>query len=191
VQWLRDGLGIIKDASETQALAQAADTGQDVVLVPAFTGLGAPYWDAECRGAVFGLTRGTGPAELARAALESVGYQTRDLLEAMQVDWQGAGGEAVWRVDGGSSASDWTMQNLSDVLGAPVDRPVMQETTALGAAWLAGMQAGIYPDADGFAKTWALDRRFTPEMDQATRESGYARWQRAVQATMAFGGEDL
>ncbi len=186
VQWLRDGLGIIKNASETQALAQAADEGQNVVLVPAFTGLGAPYWDAECRGAVFGLTRGTGPAELARAALESVGYQTRDLLEAMQADWQGTGGSPVLRVDGGMSASDWTMQFLSDILGAQVDRPTVLETTALGVAWIAGMKAGIYPQQDEFARSWALERRFQPAMDDAARNAKYAAWKRAVKGAMGY-----
>ena len=184
VQWLRDGLKIIREAKETQPLAEAADPGQDVILVPAFTGLGAPYWNADCRGAVYGLTRGSGPAELARAALESVGFQTRDLLEAMRADWQGAAG-GVLRVDGGMVASDWTMQFLADIIGAPVDRPVITETTALGAAWLAGMQAGLYPDAEGFARTWALDRQFRPGMDEATRDARYRRWQRAVQATLS------
>jgi glycerol kinase len=185
VQWLRDGMGLIADASESGALARKADASQQVTLVPAFTGLGAPYWKPDCRGAVFGLTRNSGPAEFARAALQSVAFQTRDLLQAMQADWQ-AEADVVLRVDGGMSASNWTMQSLSDILGAPVDRPVMQETTALGAAWLAGMQAGVYPDGDGFAKMWALDRRFTPEMAEADREAAYARWQRAVQATMMF-----
>ncbi|MEO1468852.1 MAG: glycerol kinase GlpK, partial [Pseudomonadota bacterium] len=131
VQWLRDGLRIIRAAPETQGLAEAADPHQQVYLVPAFVGLGAPYWDADCRGAIYGLTRGTGPEELARAALESVGYQTRDLLEAMHGDWQGAR-DVVLRVDGGMTASDYTMQFLADILGAPVDRPRVAETTALG-----------------------------------------------------------
>ena len=184
VQWLRDGLKIIRHASETQGLAEAADPTQDVVLVPAFTGLGAPYWRPECRGAVYGLTRNSGPAEFARAALESVGYQTRDLLEAMRADWT-AEAEGVLRVDGGMVASDWAMQFLSDILGAPVDRPIVTETTALGAAWLAGMRAGIYPGQDGFAESWALERRFDPGMDEETRATKYARWQRAVQATIS------
>jgi glycerol kinase len=184
VQWLRDGLKIIREAKETQPLAEAADPGQQVVLVPAFTGLGAPYWNAECRGAIYGLTRNSGPAELARAALESVGYQTRDLLEAMRADWS-TSAQGVLRVDGGMTASDWAMQFLADILGAPVDRPRVTETTALGAAWLAGMQAGLYPDADGFARTWALERRFEPGMDAPTRDRSYARWTRAVQATLA------
>jgi glycerol kinase len=183
VQWLRDGLKIIREARETQPLAEAADPNQHVYLVPAFTGLGAPYWDAECRGAIFGLTRGTGPAELARAALESVGYQTRDLLDAMTADYPGAS-DVVLRVDGGMTASDWGMQFLADILGAPVDRPKVAETTALGAAWLAGMKAGVYPDAETFAKTWALDRRFEPRMKAATRDAKYAGWRDAVRRTL-------
>lgn len=190
VQWLRDGLQIIRSAAETQPLAEQADPAQSVYMVPAFTGLGTPHWDAEARGAIYGLTRGTGPAELARAALESVGYQTRDLLEAMKGDWAAAAasaGETVLRVDGGMTASDWTMQFLADILGAPVDRPRVPETTALGAAWLAGMQAGVYPDQDGFAATWALDRRFTPAMDDGLRARKYAGWQDAVRRTLTKG----
>ena len=184
VQWLRDGLKIIREAKETQPLADAADPSQDVVLVPAFTGLGAPYWRPDCRGAVYGLTRNSGPAELARAALESVGYQTRDLLEAMRADW-GAGADGILRVDGGMTASDWAMQFLSDILGAPVDRPVVTETTALGAAYLAGLRAGLCPAPAEFQRSWALERRFTPAMDTATRDAKYARWGRAVAATMS------
>lgn len=202
VQWLRDELQMIRDSSQIQSLAQRADPAQDVVLVPAFVGLGAPYWSAESRGAIFGLTRGSGPPEFARAALESVGFQTRDLLEAMRADWVGqgadhAGGHAedhaeghvgaspILRVDGGMSASDWTMQFLSDIIGAPVDRPVIQETTALGAAWLAGMRAGLYPDAEGFAKNWSLERRFQPDMAEAERQRKYDGWKAAVRATMS------
>ncbi len=186
VQWLRDGLGVIRSASETQALAEAADPGQEVILVPAFTGLGAPYWRPDCRGAIFGLTRATGPAELSRAALESVGFQTRDLLDAMRSDWREAGGERILRVDGGMSASDWAMQFLADILGAAVDRPKVLETTALGAAWLAGMRAGIYPDMEGFAKAWSLERRFEPGHDEAWRETRHAAWKRAVAAVMSL-----
>ncbi|MCY4179792.1 MAG: FGGY-family carbohydrate kinase, partial [Litoreibacter sp.] len=184
VQWLRDGLKIIREASETQPLAEKADDGQDVILVPAFVGLGAPYWNADCRGALYGLTRGSGPEEFAKAALESVGYQTRDLLEAMTADWDGAG-DNVLRVDGGMTASDWTMQFLSDIIGAQVDRPEVLETTALGAAWLAGMRAGVYPDQEGFAKSWALERRFEPGMDEATRSGKYGAWKKAVEATLS------
>jgi glycerol kinase len=133
---------------------------------------------------VYGLTRNSGPAEMAKAALESVGYQTRDLLEAMRSDWKGAAG-GVLRVDGGMSASDWAMQFLSDIIGAEVDRPKVRETTALGAAWLAGMKAGVYPDQAEFAKTWALERRFEPAMDEAIRAAKYARWRRAVDATIS------
>jgi glycerol kinase len=184
VQWLRDGLGIIGNAAETGALAEAADAHQDVYLVPAFVGLGAPYWDADCRGAIYGLTRGTGPKEIARAALESVCYQTRDLLEAMRGDWDGAG-ETVLRVDGGMVASDWTMQRLADLLAAEVDRPRVMETTALGVAWLAGMKAGFYPDAESFARSWALDHRFTPAMDEGERARKYAGWKDAVGRTLS------
>ncbi|MDT2070369.1 MAG: glycerol kinase GlpK, partial [Planktomarina sp.] len=140
VQWLRDGLGLISKAHETADMAATADSTQSLYLVPAFTGLGAPYWNAESRGAIFGLTRNSGPKEFAKAALQSVGYQTRDLLLAMQDDMS-TPGEAVLRVDGGMTASDWTMQFLADIIGAPVDRPKVLETTALGAAWLAGSRA--------------------------------------------------
>ncbi|MEM9764861.1 MAG: glycerol kinase GlpK [Pseudomonadota bacterium] len=188
VQWLRDGLKVIREAKETQPLAEAADTNQDVYLVPAFVGLGAPYWDADCRGAIYGLTRCTGPAEFARAALESVGYQTRDLLDAMQKDWvseTGAASDVVLRVDGGMSASDYAMQFLSDIIGAPVDRPKIQETTALGAAWLAGMSAGLFPGLDEFADSWALERRFEPAMAAAERDRKYAGWKDAVSRTLS------
>jgi glycerol kinase len=185
VQWLRDGLKIISEARETQGLAEAADTAQNVVLVPAFVGLGAPYWNAECRGAIFGLTRNSGPEEFARAALQSVGYQTRDLLEAMRADWSAEGGGTL-RIDGGMAASDWAMQFLADIIGAPVDRPAVLETTALGAAWLAGMRAGLCPGPEEFAGAWKVDRTFAPQMEADARDALYAGWQRAVQATMAF-----
>ncbi|WP_095587242.1 glycerol kinase GlpK [Actibacterium ureilyticum] len=186
VQWLRDGLKIIETAAETQPLAETADPAQNVIMVPAFTGLGAPYWDPDCRGAIFGLTRNSGPAEFARAALESVGFQTRDLIDAMQMDMaDGAGtAPAILRVDGGMSASDWTMQFLSDILGAPVDRPQVLETTALGAAWLAGMQAGICPGPTEFAQSWSLERRFQPAMDAQTRAGKVAGWKDAVRRTL-------
>ena len=190
VQWLRDGLGLIASAAETQALAEAADPTQSVIIVPAFTGLGAPYWRPEARGAVFGLTRNSGPREFARAALESVGFQTRDLAEAMRGDWAASGVKAelgVLRVDGGMSASDFAMQALADILGAPVDRPVVRETTALGVAWLAGHKAGLLPGPEGFAESWALERRFEPAMDPAPREARYAAWRRAVAAAIAAG----
>ncbi|MBO6882052.1 MAG: glycerol kinase GlpK [Marivita sp.] len=187
VQWLRDGLKIIREAKETQPLAEKADDTQEVVLVPAFTGLGAPYWNAECRGAIFGLTRNSGPEEFARAALESVGYQTRDLLEAMKADWSGQS-ETALRVDGGMSASDWTMQFLSDIIDAPVERPKVLETTAMGAAWLAGYKAGVLPDMEAFAAQWAVDGRFEPDMAADVRNRKYGAWKRAIDATIGLAG---
>ena len=185
VQWLRDGLKIIKDAKESGTLAANADPEQDVYLVPAFTGLGAPHWDAEARGAIYGMTRNTGPAEFARAALEAVCFQTRDLLDAMHRDWAGNGSDTVLRVDGGMVASDWTMQRLSDILDAPVDRPVILETTALGAAWLAGSRAGVWPGMDDFAESWECDRRFEPAMRDDERERKLAGWADAVRRTLS------
>jgi glycerol kinase len=186
VQWLRDGLGVIKQASETGPLAGKSDPAQSVYLVPAFVGLGAPYWNPRVRGALFGLTRNTGPAELAHAALESVCYQTFDLRDAMRADWPGArAANIVLRVDGGMTASDWTMQRLADLLDAPVDRPVIQETTALGAAYLAGLEAGVYPEPEKFADHWRLERRFKPNMSAATRERKLKGWARAVKGVLA------
>ncbi len=147
------------------------------------SGLGAPHWDTDARGAIYGLTRGTTRKELARAALESVGYQTRELIEAMRADGAGAA-ETVLRVDGGMTASDWTMQFLADILDAPVDRPKVMETTALGAAYLAGLASGVLPEPEAFAKSWSLDRRFTPQLDAATRERKCAGWKRAVARTL-------
>jgi glycerol kinase len=186
VQWLRDGLGIIRQASETGELADKSDATQQVYLVPAFVGLGAPYWNPRVRGALFGLTRNTGPAELAYAALESVCYQTFDLREAMRADWPEAkAAHIVLRVDGGMTASDWTMQRLADLLDAPVDRPMIQETTALGAAYLAGLSAGIYPEPAKFADNWRLEQRFKPVMGAATREKKLKGWARAVKGLLA------
>jgi glycerol kinase len=183
VQWLRDGLKIIASAAESGTLAAAADPSQEIYLVPAFVGLGAPYWQPEARGALFGLTRNTGPGEVARAALEAVCYQTRDLLESMHGDWW-ARTKSVLRVDGGMVASDWTMQFLADTLDAPVERPRIGETTALGAAWLAGHKAGVWPGAEGFAKLWQLERAFKPALSAAERERKYAGWQRSVRAVL-------
>ncbi len=250
VQWLRDGLGLIAAAADTGALAAAADPAQDIYLVPAFVGLGAPYWDSEARALLTGMTRGTTRKELARAVLECVGYQTCDLLVAMRADlaeanlaqsdplqselprselphsdpphsdppqsdppqsdppqsdppqsdppqsdppqselpqadlaspWSAT--ETVIRVDGGMTASDWTMQFLADILPAPVDRPACRETTALGAAYLAGMDAGLYPDHAAFAAAWSAERRFEPRMATAERERKYRGWQDAVART--------
>jgi glycerol kinase len=185
VQWLRDSMKLINAASEVGPLAQRADPAEQVYLVPAFVGLGAPYWDAQARGAIFGLSRNSGAAELARAALEAVAYQTRDLLEAMHADWPSAkASTTVLRVDGGMTVSDITMQCVADILASPVDRPVVMETTALGAAYLAGRAAGICPDLEGFAAQWQLDRRFEPRMDFEMRERKYSGWRDAVQRTL-------
>jgi len=187
VQWLRDGLGIIEKASETGPLAEAADPEQDVYLVPAFVGLGAPHWDAHARGAMFGLTRNSGPREFARAALESVCYQTLDLVEAMRADWPeaGSGKQSVLRVDGGMVASDWTMQRLADILDLPVDRPNVLETTALGAAYLAGLDAGLLPEPDRFADMWRLERRFSPAMAASQRKRKVTGWRDSVRRTLS------
>ncbi len=184
VQWMRDAMGLIDQASASGELARSADPNQDVYLVPAFTGLGAPHWDAEARGAIFGITRGTGPAELSRAALESVCYQTRDLLEAMRDDWK-QDNPPVLRVDGGMVASDFTMQFLADILDAPVDRPVTLETTAVGAAYLAGLQQNIYPQPQEFAALWKRDRRFLPNLDEEVRQRKYQGWKNAVRRTLS------
>jgi len=184
VQWLRDKLRLFKDTAETGALAKASDPEAAVYLVPAFVGLGAPWWDSDARGAIYGLTRSTSASDLARAALESVAYQTQDLLMAMRKDWKGAS-DTVLRVDGGMVASDWTMQFLSDILDVPVDRPTILETTALGAAWLAGWKAGVWPDMTGFARHWALDRQFNPSMDPAVRKQKLKGWNQAVRRTLS------
>jgi glycerol kinase len=186
VQWLRDGLGIIKSAAESGPLADQNDSSQSVYLVPAFVGLGAPYWNPDVRGALFGLTRNTGPAELAHAALESVCYQTRDLYAAMRADWPDvSAATVVLRVDGGMTASDWTMQRLADLLNAPVDRPMIQETTALGAAYLAGLTAGVFPEPAKFADNWRLEHRFKPAMSEATRTRKLKGWAQAVKGVLA------
>ena len=187
VQWLRDALKVIGTAPDVNALAAAADPAEQLYLVPAFVGLGAPWWDAQARGALYGLTRKSGVAELARATLEAVGYQTRDLLEAMRADWPGAGANTVLRVDGGMAASDVTMQFVADILATPVDRPVVMETTALGAAYLAGYAAGLCPDLPGFAATWRCERRFEPGMDATTRERKWTGWREAVARTLSRG----
>ena len=178
LQWLRDGIKLIRHAQESEALAQAAGQACGVYLVPAFTGLGAPYWDPKARGAIFGLTRDTGIKEIVTAGLQSVCYQSRDLLEAMMQD--GASPPSALRVDGGMAVSDWTMQFLADLLGVAVERPEVTETTALGVASLAGLQAGLYADLDALAEHWHLQRRFEPRMQQALRDQLYAGWLDAV-----------
>lgn len=182
IQWLRDGLGIIAAAGQTGALAAEADPQQDVYLVPAFVGLGAPHWDPDCRGALFGLTRSTGPAELAKAALESVCYQTLDLLDAMRADWPSPG--LMLRADGGMAASDWMLQRLADILDVTVERAAVRETTALGAAYLAGFKHGIYLPPSDFANLWRAERSFTPGMAPATRAEKIAGWHDAVSRTL-------
>ncbi|MCL4711110.1 MAG: glycerol kinase GlpK [Pseudorhodoplanes sp.] len=185
VQWLRDALKVIAHAPAVNELAARADEAEQVYLVPAFVGLGAPHWDAQARGALFGLTRNSGVAEIARAALESVGYQTRDLWEAMCADWPQAGAAgAVLRVDGGMTASDTTLQFLADMLGVPVERPAVMETTALGAAYLAGRAAGVCPEPADFARRWSCERRFDPAMDAAARERKWQGWRDAVARTL-------
>lgn len=184
VQWMRDAMGLIESAAETGRLARKADINQDVYLVPAFTGLGAPHWDADARGAIFGITRATGPAELSKAALESVCFQTRDLLDAMRGDW-GNMGETVLRVDGGMVVSNYTMQFLADILNAPVDRPMVLETTALGAAYLAGLYKGIFPPPEQFSGSWKRDKRFIPALDEDIRARKYNGWQDAVRRTLS------
>lgn len=182
VQWLRDELGIIEAAADTEALARSVDDTAGVYLVPAFVGLGAPYWDAHARGAVLGLTRGAGKAHIARAALEAIAYQTRDMVEAMKQDLEGTGfGLKELRVDGGACANDFLMQFQADILGLTVDRPAMAETTSLGAAFLAGLGVCLWPDADTLAALRKTESRFSPEMDEKKREELYKGWQQAVE----------
>ena len=185
VQWLRDSLGVIQSAEQSGEFAAQSDPTQPIYLVPAFVGLGAPHWDPNCRGALFGLTRSTGPKELARAALESVCYQTVDLLEAMRADWRHADEtQSVLRVDGGMSASNWFMQRLSDALGVPVDRPAVSESTAMGAAYLAGFQANVYPAPEQFARSWRFGMSFRPQWDEKTRTAKIAGWRDSVARTL-------
>lgn len=187
VQWMRDGLKIIANAAETGAMAAEADPSQRVILVPAFAGLGAPYWEPDVRGAVFGITRNTGPREMARAALEAVCFQTADLMGAMMSDYGQEDARLALRVDGGMVASEWTMQFLADTLACPVERPLITETTALGAAWLAGYQTGTWPSMDVFAASWKMDRRFEPRMSDAVRAANHEAWKSAVTAVIAQG----
>jgi glycerol kinase len=182
VQWLRDRLGVIAAATDTQALAEKADPRQLVYFVPAFSGLGAPYWRPEARGAISGLTADCGVPELARAALEAVGYQTRDLIAAMTAD-SGLSIDTL-RVDGGMAASGWTMQFLADILPARIERPPSVETTAWGAAYVAGLQRGVCPPPEQMTARWLAERVFTPAMPDDEREARYAGWQRAVDSVL-------
>ncbi len=183
VQWLRDGLQIIKNAGETQALAENADPQQEIVVVPAFTGLGAPYWDSECRGAIFGITRNTGPKELSRAALSSVAFQTVDLWEAMNMDYPRLTNVAL-RVDGGMTESDYTMQKVADFLDTSVEVPEVPETTALGAAYLAGLQSGLFSSLDEIGDKWSLAKSFHSKMDPSERAKSLTNWKKAVLRTL-------
>lgn len=180
MQWLRDGLRLFKDAAETELLARQTDSNMHVIFVPAFTGLGAPYWDADARGAIFGLTRDTGIKELVTAALLSVCYQTRDLQKAMEAD--GVRPDTL-RVDGGMARNDFVLQNLADLLDCRVDRPRVTETTALGVACLAGLYCGVYGSLDAITRQWQLDKSFSPQKDDAWRAERYALWQDAVNRT--------
>jgi glycerol kinase len=180
IQWLRDGLGIIQSAEESENMAKSLDDNQGVYLVPAFTGLGAPYWDADARGALYGLTRDTGPSALTRAALESVCYQTLDLLNAMRQD--GATVDTV-RVDGGMVKNNWLTQYLANILNIPVERPMQTETTALGAAYLAGLQVGVYDSLDDLTANWQQERNFSPRMEDTQRDQLISGWADAVRRT--------
>jgi glycerol kinase len=179
VQWLRDGLKVIPSAPDVEALARAVPDADGVYLVPAFVGLGAPYWDPYARGIIVGLTRKTTVNHVARAALESMAFQTRDVLEAMQRD--AALKLDHLKVDGGAAANNLLLQFQSDLLGVAVRRPVVSETTALGAAYLAGLAVGYWKDTEDVARNWALDREFTPVLAEAPREALYRRWVKAVE----------
>ncbi|MDA0655058.1 MAG: glycerol kinase GlpK [Proteobacteria bacterium] len=181
VQWLRDGLGIIANAAASEEMAKAAHPESSVVMVPAFAGLGAPYWDSGARGALFGLTRDTGPAEIVRATLDAVCFQTRDLFEAMAAD--GCAAPSAIRVDGGMVVNDWLMQRLADLVGAPVERPHIIETTALGAAMLAALQAGLCESPQSLSKNWRCQKRYEPRLDTTQRDQLYLAWQDAVSRT--------
>ena len=183
VQWLRDGLGLVRSAQEAQQLADSVPDSGGVLLVPAFTGLGAPHWDAQARGLLIGITRGTTAAQVARATIDSMAYQSAELFAAMQADVAAQGGPPLTelRVDGGAAVNDTLMQFQADLLGVPVVRPVQAESTALGAAYLAGLGAGLWPDAATLSTLWQEQRRFTPQMSTDEREARMARWRRAVE----------
>lgn len=190
VQWLRDGLKLVQKAGDTEAIARGVEDTGGVYLVPAFVGLGAPYWDPDARGALIGLTRDSGIDQVVRATLESVAYQTRDLMLAMEGDIQGDGRPQAVRVDGGMVANDWICQFLADVLNLPVERPKVIETTALGAAYLAGLETGLYPSMDAITEAWQVDRRFEPAMSDTDRQRRYDGWLKAVRRTLSSGAVD-
>ena len=187
VQWLRDGMKMFEAAPESEAMATAVESSDGVYMVPAFVGLGAPYWDDKARGAIFGLTRGTTREHIVRATLESIAYQTRDVLSAMEID---SGIKlAALKVDGGAVKNNFLMQFQSDILGVPVDRPVVQETTALGAAFLSGLAVGYWKSTDEVTNNWKLDNRFEPKLSETTRNGLYKGWQTAVKATQGYKPE--
>jgi glycerol kinase len=188
VQWLRDGLGLIRKSADVESLAATVPDSGGVMLVPAFVGLGAPYWDPFARGTIVGITRGTTAAHLARAALDSMAYQSRDLVEAMQKD---AGVPlTTLKVDGGACINNALMQFQADLLGVQVRRPVVSETTALGAAYLAGLAVGFWDSLDDIKKNWVLDRQFEPTFGEAERDRRYARWRRAVERSREWAKDD-
>jgi glycerol kinase len=184
VQWLRDEMGMFANAADVEALAASVPDSRDVMLVPAFAGLGAPYWDAYARGTVLGLTRDTGRAHIARAALESIALQSADVFAAMSQD-SGVPLREL-RVDGGASANNLLMQMQADLTGVPVLRPKVTETTALGAAYLAGLATGFWADAHEIAANWQLDRRFEPQLSEQARTTKMARWHEAVDRARAW-----
>jgi len=184
IQWLRDGLRMFKEAKDSEEYAKRVPSTDGVYMVPAFVGLGTPYWDSDVRGAVFGLTRGTTKEHFIRATLESLAYQTKDVLAAMEAD-SGIALKAL-RVDGGAVKNDFLMQFQSDILNVPVDRPIINETTALGAAYLAGLAVGYWESQDEIANQWAIDKTFKPQMDENERNRLYEGWKKAVQAARAF-----
>lgn len=184
IQWLRDGLRMFKDAKDSEEYATKVDSTEGVYIVPAFVGLGTPYWDSDVRGAVFGLTRGTTKEHFIRATLESLAYQTKDVLSSMEADSKIE--LKTLRVDGGAVKNNFLMQFQSDILGVPVERPVINETTALGAAYLAGLAVGFWESQVEIAKQWAVDGKFSPKMSAENRNHLYKGWKKAVNATMAF-----
>ncbi|MEN2450548.1 FGGY-family carbohydrate kinase, partial [Bacillus sp. JR_15] len=184
IQWLRDGLRMFKDSKDSEAYAERVESTDGVYVVPAFVGLGTPYWDSDVRGAVFGLTRGTSKEHFVRATLESLAYQTKDVLDAMEKDSNIS--LKTLRVDGGAVKNDFLMGFQSDLLDVPVERPEINETTALGAAYLAGIAVGFWNDRSDIAKQWNLDKRFEPKMEEGSRDSLYSGWKKAVKAAQAF-----
>ena len=182
IQWLRDGIKLVNSAGEVEGLAGSIDSNRGVYMVPAFTGLGAPYWDPHARGAIFGLSRDTGIAEIVRAALEAIGYQTHDLMQAMERDTGGV--STTLRVDGGMTANDWFLQFLADLLNVPVERPRITETTAVGAASLAGVQLGLYDSLEDIGHSWRRDALFTPRIDESRRAGLLKGWHRAVERVL-------